>query len=121
MYELEIERVFHAQHALRLYDGTMEEMHGHDWRVFVVVASEQLDEIEVAMDFHELERLVDEVIKPLAGVTLNECELFAEVNPSAERVAEHIYRGVLAGLPLSVKLVRVTVTEAPGCKASYYE
>lgn len=119
MYELEIERVFHAGHALRLYDGEMEEVHEHDWHVYVHVAAEKLDAIEVVMDFHELEKIVDGVINPLHERTLNEHDAFADVNPSAERVAEHIFKGIAPQLPKHVRLTRVTVTEAPGCKASY--
>lgn len=120
MHEIEIERVFHAGHALRLYDGTMETPHEHDWRTFIAVASDELDAIEVVMDFHELERIVDEVLGELDGRSLNEVDAFAKVNPSAERVAEHIYRRIAAVLPQGVTLRRVTVTEAPGCRASYW-
>ena len=119
MHEIRIERTFNASHALRLYDGAMEPMHGHDWRVFVHVAAEELDAIECVMDFHELERIVEGVLGPLGGQTLNDLAPFAGVNPSAERVAEHIYRRIALGMPERVKLTRVTVTEAPGCRASY--
>ncbi len=119
MYELQVERVFHAAHALRLYDGVMEESHAHDWRVFVHVAAEKLDAIDVVMDFHELERIIDQAIGPLDGMSLNEVEALAKVNPSAERVAEHIGRAIAADLPDHVRLTRLTVTEAPGCRASY--
>lgn len=119
MYELQIERVFHAEHALRLYDGEMEELHAHDWHTFVHVAADKLDEIEVVMDFHALEKIVDDVLAPLHDKTLNKLDAFADVNPSAERVAEHIYRAIAAKLPTQVRLTRVTVTEAAGCEASY--
>ena len=119
MHEIRIERTFNASHALRLYDGAMEPMHGHDWRTFVYVAAEELDAIECVMDFHELERIVDGVLGLLEGKTLNDLDAFAGVNPSAERVAERIYRAIAPELPDRVQLTRVTVTEAPGCRASY--
>lgn len=121
MYELRIERVFRASHALRLYDGSMEPTHLHAWRVLVHVRAAELDEIEVVMDFHELERIVEQAVAPLEGTRLNDTPEFADVNPSAERVAEKLYRRIAAELPQRVKLAKVTVTEAPGCRATFGE
>ncbi|MEX2670876.1 MAG: 6-carboxytetrahydropterin synthase [Phycisphaeraceae bacterium] len=119
MYELRIERVFRASHALRLYDGVMETPHLHAWRVLVHVQSADLDEIEVVMDFHALEQIVSDALAPLEGTHLNDVEAFAGMNPSAERVAERIYQLIAPPLPDRVKLTRVTVTEAPGCRATF--
>ena len=119
MYELRIERVFSASHALRLYDGSLEEPHAHDWRVLVYVAAEVLDAFEVVMDFHELERIVNGVLGPLDGADFNTHAAFDGVNPTAERVAEHVFKAIAPQLPEPVKLTKVTVTEAPGCRASY--
>ena len=119
MYEIEIERVFNAAHALRLYDGTMEEPHRHDWHTWVVVSAPSLDSMEVVMDFHELEKIIDGVLKPLDGEDLNEVKLLEGYNPSAERVAECIFQAIAPQLPSRTQLKSVTVTEAPGCRATY--
>ena len=122
MYEIEIERVFNAAHALRLYDGSMEASHRHDWRTFIVVEAEELDAMEVVLDFHELERVVGEVLKELDGKDLNEHKGFKDVNPSAERVAEYIFKQIEPGMDMAkgrARLASVTVTEAPGCRATY--
>lgn len=119
MYEIEIQKVFHATHALKLYDGTMEEPHAHDWHTWVVVQADSLDPIEVVMDFHELENIVEGVIKPLQNTDLNKVALLDGFNPSAERIVERIYLAIEPQLPEQVQLVSVTVTEAPGCKATY--
>lgn len=119
MYALKIERRFFASHALRLYDGSLEPLHAHDWVVEAAVRAGKLDAIGVVMDFHELERIVAAGLEPLRGVNLNECAAFAGVNPTAECVAEHIYGVVAAKLPVGVELVGVTVTESPGCEAMY--
>ena len=121
MYRLRIERTFHATHALRLYDGTMEQAHGHDWRTVVQVESGRLDEMEVVMDFHRLEQIVEAATGPLDGCDLNRHEAFSAVNPSAERVAEHLYRQIATQIPENVRLASVTVTEAEGCRATYFE
>lgn len=119
MYELRIERRFFASHGLRLYDGAYEPQHAHDWVVEVEVAAAELDAIDLAMDFHELERIVAAAIDPLRESNLNDNPALSGVNPSAERIAEHIYKAVAPRLPARVRLTRVTVTEAPGCRASY--
>jgi 6-pyruvoyl-tetrahydropterin synthase len=119
MYRLAIEREFQASHALRMGDGQIEAAHQHDWHVRVEVEADQLNDVEFVMDFHELQVLVDRVLAPLEGVDLNDAPPLGGVNPSAERVAEHIYRCVAPQLPSPVRLRCVSVTEAPGCHASY--
>ncbi|MBI1335959.1 MAG: 6-carboxytetrahydropterin synthase QueD [Phycisphaera sp.] len=121
MYEVTIQRVFAAAHAIRLYDGSVETLHGHNWPVEVTVACEKLDDMEVVMDFHLLEKLVDGAIKPFHNANLNELEPFLgfQVNPTAERIAEHIGKTVAKGLPDHARLIRSSVGEAPGCIATY--
>src|SRR5205823_3505423 len=63
-FAITVRREFSAAHQLRLYDGSMEPLHGHNWRVKVVVQSEGLDGIGVVMDFHEVERMVDAIVGP---------------------------------------------------------
>ena len=109
-FEIATHRRFCAAHALKLYDGSMEPVHGHNWRVRVRVSADRLDVIGVVMDFHELERLVDLIVQPWHNRHLNECPPFVtELNPSAENVAYHISRSLK--LPASVRLVSVDVWE----------
>ncbi|HEX8913236.1 MAG TPA: 6-carboxytetrahydropterin synthase, partial [Humisphaera sp.] len=61
-FEIATVRKFAAAHALKLYDGSMEPVHGHNWRVRVRVAADRLDAIGVVMDFHDLERFVDAIV-----------------------------------------------------------
>ncbi len=119
MYELRVHRGFHASHALRLYDGSEEEEHAHDWQVYADLRADELDAIDVVMDFHALEAALQDVLRPLDGRRLNDLDIFARTNPSAERVAEHIFGQLRPHLPPRVALSRITVTEAPGCHASY--
>ena len=109
-FEIATLRRFSAAHALRLYDGSMEPVHGHNWRVQVRVAAERLDPIGVVMDFHELERLVDQIVQPWHNRHLNECPPFVtELNPTAENVAFHVGRSLQ--LPAGVRLLLVEVWE----------
>ena len=108
-FEITTTRTFSAAHQLRLYDGSLEPLHGHNWRVKVVVVAPRLDAIGVVMDFHELERLVDAIILPLHNSSLNDAPAFKELNPSAENVAVHVFR--MLGLPGDVVLSSVEVWE----------
>ena len=117
-FEISTTRTFSAAHALRLYDGSMEPVHGHNWRVKVTVAAEELDAIGVVMDFHELERVVDQIITPWHNRHLNEVEPFVrELNPSAENVALHVGRSLR--LANGVWAVSVEVWETDTNSAVY--
>jgi 6-pyruvoyltetrahydropterin/6-carboxytetrahydropterin synthase len=117
-FEISTVRRFAAAHALRLYDGSLEPVHGHNWRVRVTVAAPALDAIGVVMDFHELERLVDAIVVPWHNRHLNETPPFdGELNPSAENVAFHVGRAV--ALPKGVALVGVEVWETDENSAVY--
>jgi 6-pyruvoyltetrahydropterin/6-carboxytetrahydropterin synthase len=118
-FEISTTREFAAAHQLRLYDGSLEPLHGHNWRVRVTVGSDKLDAIGVVMDFHELARLVDEMVQPMHNRNLNDLPGFADLNPSAENVALHIGRFVARRLPQTVRLLCVEVWETADCRATY--
>src|SRR5205809_5712146 len=89
-FQITTTRHFSAAHQLRLYDGSLEPLHGHNWKVRITVAAAALDSIGVVMDFHELERLVEDVIGKMHNRHLNDLPEFSRLNPSAENVALHI-------------------------------
>ncbi|HEY8748260.1 MAG TPA: 6-carboxytetrahydropterin synthase [Tepidisphaeraceae bacterium] len=117
MFEIATTRFFSAAHQLRLYDGSLEPIHGHNWRVKVSVGASGLDSIGVVMDFHDLERRVDEIVTPLHNRHLNETEPFAALNPSAENVALHVARSL--PLPTGISLLSVEVWETDTNSALY--
>ncbi len=125
MYEITITRTFAAAHALRLHDGSLEPLHGHNWAIELGVAADELDQIEVVMDFHDLDRIVDGLVGPFHNGNLNDTAPFADedgvlkLNPSAERVAWWLGTRVAAQLPGRVRLIHIRVEEAPGCTATY--
>jgi len=121
MYEATITKVFCAAHAIQLPDGTLEPLHGHNWEICVTVATQTLNEIEVVMDFHELEQLVDQIVARANNRNLNDLEPFAggKVNPTAERVAWWIGTEIAPRLRGGITLESVQVSEAPGCRATF--
>jgi 6-pyruvoyltetrahydropterin/6-carboxytetrahydropterin synthase len=116
-FEISITREFSASHQLRLYDGSLEPLHGHNWVAKLTVAAAKLDAIGVVMDFHELERLVDEIVRPMNNRHLNDLPAFAKRNPSAEAVA--LYLAESLSLPAATRLAAVEVWETPGNSAVY--
>jgi 6-pyruvoyltetrahydropterin/6-carboxytetrahydropterin synthase len=119
MYQICITRTFCASHQLVFPNGTLEPMHGHNWDLSVTVGAAELDEMACVMDFHELEKQVDALLAGWNNAHLNECEPFKtkRISPSAERVARAAADAIR--LPGKVRLIRVDVTEAPGCVASW--
>jgi len=116
-FEIATMHRFSAAHQLRLYDGSLEPLHGHNWVARITVAAEKLDSIGVVMDFHELERLVEAIVRPMHNRHLNELDAFAKLNPSAENVAFVIAKGLK--LPMNVRIVSVEVWETPECSAVF--
>ncbi|RMH26443.1 MAG: 6-carboxytetrahydropterin synthase [Planctomycetota bacterium] len=122
MFEISVESVFSAAHAIRVA-GAHEPLHGHDWRVRVTIAADRLDDDGLVCDFHLIERALGDVVGPLRNRPLNETPPFDRLNPTAEHVAWHIGRRLIEALadalPAHTRLGAVEVTEAPGCAAVF--
>lgn len=116
-FEIAVACGFSASHQLRLSDGTLEPWHSHDWRVQVTVGSQKLDAMGLVMDFHELQKLLEQVIGAVRNRHLNDLPAFASRNPSAENLALHVAESLR--LPDGVKLLVVDVWETPDCRASW--
>jgi 6-pyruvoyltetrahydropterin/6-carboxytetrahydropterin synthase len=122
MFELMIETQFASAHQLRGYQGACEKLHGHNWKVQIFVLAERLNDIDIAIDFHELKKLAEEVIMPLDHGFLNDIFPFTEKNPSSENIAKWIYDSLRKKLDNDdVNLSAVTVWESETASATYFE
>ena len=122
MFELMIETRFASAHQLREYKGVCENLHGHNWKVQIFVLAERLNEIDIAIDFHELKKLAEEVIMPLDHGFLNDIFPFTEKNPSSENIAKWIFDSLRKKLDNDdVNLSAVTVWESETASATYFE
>lgn len=122
MYEITIEDHFSAAHRLRDYHGKCEALHGHNWKVAVVVFSNSLDEEGMVLDFKILKQSTRTVVETLDHKYLNELPHFLEVNPSSENIATYIFDRVKPTLDgHRTVLKRVTVWESETACASYFE
>lgn len=117
-----IETCFAAAHQLRCHKGGCEKLHGHNWKVQVYVLAEKLNELDLAIDFHELKKLTEEVIAPLDHSFLNDIFPFTEKNPSSENIAKWIYDSLKKRLNESnVELAAVSIWESETASATYFE
>jgi 6-pyruvoyltetrahydropterin/6-carboxytetrahydropterin synthase len=122
MFELMVETHFSAAHQLRGYKGECEKLHGHNWKVQVYVLAERLNEIDIAIDFHDLKRITDEFIVLLDHSFLNDIFPFTEKNPSSENIAKWIYDSIKKKLNNdNIHLSAVTVWESETTSATYFE
>jgi len=118
MFELTIRTEFCAAHAI-VIRGVREPVHGHNWRVTLTVAGDQLDDDGLLCDFHELERALAEIVAPFQNADLNNTAPFHELNPTAEHIAQHIGESMAKTLTGGVHVQCASVTEAPGCEATW--
>lgn len=122
MFEVSVEQTFAAGHALRNYKGKCENVHGHNFRVQVVIEGERLDETGLLVDFIDVKDAMRAVIDRLDHVFLNDIPPFDVKNPSAENIAEHFYEEMsrrLAATPVPIRIREVKVWETDIQSASY--
>lgn len=97
MFEVRVEDDFAAAHFLKDYHGKCENLHGHNYKVFVHVEGNSLDEGGMLIDFSVLKRELKSVLSCLDHTNLNDIQFF-EQNPSAERIARYIYLKLVENL-----------------------
>lgn len=120
MYEISVESHFDAAHFLREYHGKCENLHGHRYTVIVSIRSDRLDKGDMAYDFTELKRLLNEILKKWDHRCLNDVEPFDKINPSAENIASQIYSELRPMLPEDITLHAVQVWETPQNRVTFY-
>ena len=120
-YEVIIQQEFSSAHGLRFYHGTTEPLHGHNFRVEVVLRGNKLqNKVKYLIDFVELQRVLQAIVKPMDHVNLNETPPFDRENPSAENLAKHIGTQLAGRLRApGVRIASVTVWETPSQAARY--
>jgi 6-pyruvoyltetrahydropterin/6-carboxytetrahydropterin synthase len=91
MYEVTVEATFSSGHYLRNYHGRCENPHGHNYRVIITLASEELDQTGLLLDFRELKQFLRPIVDYLDHQMINDLEPFTSLNPSAENLARHFF------------------------------
>ena len=76
MFEVTVEQTFSAGHALRNYKGKCENVHGHNFKVQVVIEGERLDETGLLVDFIDVKQSMRSIIDRLDHVVPERCDAF---------------------------------------------
>ena len=122
MFQVSVEETFSAGHALRGYKGKCENPHGHNYRVRVNVAGENLDSIGLLVDFVQLKKILRELIGGVDHKFLNDQAPFNAINPSAENMAKFFYEETskhMPPLPNAPRITSITVWETDETSATY--
>jgi 6-pyruvoyltetrahydropterin/6-carboxytetrahydropterin synthase len=124
MFEVSVEQTFAAGHALRNYHGKCENVHGHNYRVRVLVEGQDLDEAGLLVDFVEMKRVMRDIIEKLDHQFLNDVPPFDKLNPSAENMARYFFEEMTRLLdagarPNPVRVSEVKIWETDTATATY--
>jgi len=123
MFRLTVIDSFASAHQLREYRGQCENLHGHNWKVEVVVEGRRLDHGGLLLDFKNLKGALKEVLKELDHTFLNDHPFFQERNPTSENLAFFIFKKleeILRVYP-AIRVKAVTVWESEKAGATYLE
>ncbi|MFQ6132126.1 MAG: 6-carboxytetrahydropterin synthase QueD [Armatimonadota bacterium] len=125
MYELTVSMEFQAAHQLRDYEGKCARLHGHNYRLEVAVASEELNEQGLVMDFNDLKARMRRVLEAFDHQHLNEVEPFSSEsgqNPTCENLARVLYERLAEQMSdPSVRVSRVRLWETASSAVTYSE
>lgn len=121
MYEVIVEDVFSAAHNLRDYNGECENLHGHNWKVQIILESEEVDDQGMVIDFNVIKRTIHDILERYDHRYLNEFKEFISINPTTENISRLLYKELSVKLPKDVSVKKVITWESKGFGASYYE
>jgi 6-pyruvoyltetrahydropterin/6-carboxytetrahydropterin synthase len=110
MYDIGVVAQFEAAHRLKGDFGPATRLHGHTYRLEVVVRGERLNDDGTLYDLGRLNAAVDEVAAELHYRNLDEVPGLADRNTTAEVVADYCWERIaplLRGQDLHSLLVRV--------------
>jgi 6-pyruvoyltetrahydropterin/6-carboxytetrahydropterin synthase len=120
MYELKIISQFAAAHQLREHRGGCENLHGHNWRVEVVVEGGELSN-GLLIDFKDIKEATKKVLVELDHKFLNDLDAFKVCNTSSELIARHIFERLSEEITSDkVKVARVTAWESDSACATFF-
>lgn len=121
MFELIVDSEFSAAHNLRDYKGACENLHGHNWKVRIVLRSENVNKQGMVIDFKDIKETTNNLINKYDHKYLNELDEFSTTNPTTENISKLLYHKLSKDLPDDVFVEKVTTWESEGFGASYYK
>lgn len=123
MFHVKTRFHFDAAHFLEGHSGKCRHLHGHRWEVVVCLAVPSANEAGLALDFANLRDLVAPLVNQMDHSLLNDNPFFAG-NPTAERIAEMLFRYVQAQITesgLRAVVASIEVFESPTASVIFSE
>ncbi|MDH3544733.1 MAG: 6-carboxytetrahydropterin synthase QueD [Desulfuromonadales bacterium] len=120
MYRLMIKTSFAAAHNLINYQGDCENLHGHNWRVEVVVTAKELDKAGLGIDFKILKKQTNSLLDELDHKYLNDLPSFKNNSPSSENISRYLFERLTETLNNeNITVEKINVWESENACASY--
>lgn len=120
MYELKVITQFAAAHQLRDFRSKCEKLHGHNWRIEVILTGEGLNNAGLLIDFKEVKEATDGILEELDHSFLNELPQFKDQNPSSENIAAYVFERLSSRLNNNeVRVSKVIAWESDDACAGY--
>ena len=110
--DLVVDFRFCAAHRLPLHPGRCQRLHGHSYRMQVVVSGNPDGRSGMVVDFYEVEAAVEPVVQALDGTCLNEVLM----TPTAEAISVYLWRRIVPHLP---GLSELRLFETDDCHVVY--
>ena len=121
MWTMEVRTHFSAAHRLTRGAEPIEPLHGHSYRVDVILElPPELDQSGITVDFHEAQRVLQAIVQELNFTNLNEHPAFLASSPSAENIARYIAARFKERWQQRGRLAAVRVWEEPDRNITYY-
>lgn len=136
MYYLSRMFEFEAAHRLSKHRGKCHNIHGHNWKVEVVVASMSLNNDDMVIDFGDLRKIVNRIMDHYDHkLLLNAADEYTGTmgshfpvifithgDPTSELLAKHIYKNLAQEINApDMRVHSITVWENDKSKVTYTE
>jgi len=119
MYEVYVAARFEAAHKLVGDFGPASRMHGHTYRMEAILRGQRLQQDGTLYDIGALRQAVDDLAASLDYRDLNEVPGLADVNTTAEAVADYCWERLAAPLrDLGLHSLVVRIWESPDVYAA---
>ncbi len=119
-FEIKVLSNFAAAHNLREFRGKCENLHGHNWKVEVVLRGKVLQKNGVLVDFGEVKAEIRSVLEEMDHRYLNEIPFFSTNNPSSENITRFLFAKLSAKFDSGDRrLYSVTAWESEDACATY--
>ena len=122
IFEVKVVSSFAAAHNLKDFRGKCENLHGHNWKVEVVLRGTALEQNGILIDFGEVKASVREALEEVDHKYLNELSFFVQNNPSSENIARFLFQTLSARFNTGDRwLYSVSAWESADACATYME